>query len=270
VTRRAADFLKNRFDRRDLGLGAVEWIYEYRNRSPLPIPPYLSTGFELGVQLSGEWFHRGSRAGARLFVPGMVHTISPGERFWYAFAAPHEAGTLVGFTVYPGEAPELPRGLVFAGGVATGDARLFDLCRAMKDADARGERLPTEEIRGELVRFLLANCEATPHDALLEAKKALEEGFDRPLYLRHIASIAGMHPVTFSRKFIERFGLTPTRYRLELRINAAVRLAWSRRDMSIRDVAAQVGFEDVRYMHRVFVRKFGMTPSQIGRRACAA
>jgi AraC-like DNA-binding protein len=270
VTRvKPLDFLKNRFDRREIRPGIVEWIYEYSNREPLPVPPYLSSGLELGVQLSGEWLHQGSRTGTHLFTQGMVHTISPGERFWYSFKTSGGTNTLVGFTVYPAEVPELGAApIAFAQRAPSLDRRLVELAAAIADADRRGERLDPIEVTRELLAFLRSHCEPVQRDDLEAAREEIDATSDRALYLEHVAEVAGMHPTTFSRAFIKRYGLTPTRYRLERRLNAAVRLSWSRPDLSIRAIANEVGFEDPSYFHRVFVQKFGLTPAQIGRR-CA-
>jgi AraC-like DNA-binding protein len=54
-----------------------------------------------------------------------------------------------------------------------------------------------------------------------------------------------------------------------MRLNEAVRLSWSRPELSIRAIADKVGFDDLSYFHRVFMQEFGMTPAQIGRRAHA-
>ena len=263
--------LSNRFDRFAIAPGIVGWVYEYRNCAPLRIPLHVSTGFELGVQMSGAWLHSGSRTGKNRFETGMVHTISPAERFTYEFQASGTPDALVGFAVYPTEVPELTgQDLVFAPGAPKRDARLFAFCRAFRDAVDSGTPLDAGEVRAELLRFLGESCAAVAPDALLRAKAEIDRTFDRPLYVRHVADIAGMHPTTFSRAFAKRFGLTPTRYRLELRLNEAVRLGWSRPDLSIREIAARVGFEDPSYFHRCFYAKFWMTPAASGRRAAAA
>jgi len=271
VTRRTSqtiELLRNRFDRSVVAPGIVGWVYEYRNDAPIPIPEHVSTGFELGVQLSGSWVHRGSRSGTNRFDAGMVHTISPAERFTYAFnASSGSADALVGFAVYPEELPELAgQRLAFARGAATSDRALHAFCCAFRDGFDRGAPLDASEVRDALLTFLGRNCEELARDPILDAKAEIDRTYDRPLYLRHVASIAGMHATTFARAFVKRFGVTPTRYRLELRLNEAVRLAWSRPDMTVREIGSRVGFEDPSYFHRAFFAKFRMTPAESGRR----
>ncbi|MEA2747779.1 MAG: hypothetical protein QOI41_1922 [Myxococcales bacterium] len=264
---RTLELLRNRFDRRSIAPGIAGWVYEYRNRAPIRIPEHVSTGFELGVQMSGSWLHTGSRSGKNRFDAGMVHTISPAERFTYSFQTDEPSDVLVGFAVYPIEVPELAgANLVFAPGAPKKDARLFAFCRAFRDALDREMPVDSLDVRGELLRFIGASCEVVPGDPLLDAKAEIDRHFNRPLYLRHVADLAGMHPTTFSRAFARRFGLTPTRYRLELRLNEALRLGWSRPDLSVRAIASEVGFEDPSYFHRAFQAKFWMTPASSGRR----
>jgi len=265
---RPADLLRNRFDRYVLDAGVVGWVYEYQNHRPLPIAPVISSALELGVQLRGDWLHHGSLAGTRALSDGMIHTISPTERFHYSFRAGSQPGILVGFALYSWEIDEL-RGddeITFRPDSALRDARLLELCHAFRANAEAGQPLAGPAVRAELLRFVDANAVRTPRDPLLRAKAEIDRHFDRPLYLHQIAEIAGMHPTTFSRAFRRRFGATPTRYRLELRINEALRLSWSRRDLSMRAIAERVGFDDPSYFHRIFQRKFGLTAAQLGRR----
>lgn len=103
-------------------------------------------------------------------------------------------------------------------------------------------------------------------DLLLFAKRELERTFAEPLYLRHLAALANMKPATFSRKFAARFGITPITYRLSLRLDEAARLAREEHALSIRQIALRVGFDDMPYFHRVFLKRFGTTPARFGGR----
>jgi AraC-like DNA-binding protein len=265
---RVALILGNHFDRRALAPGLDAWVYRYRNRRRLRIPQMVSTAFEIGVQLSGDWLNQGRFGGDHLHGPGEVVRVSPGERFAYSFEAGAAEGVQVGFHVYPAELDGLVEDgydLRFTPRRSVRDRRLLALCRDYRAAAGGGAPDPAVT-RAEVLRFIAANAELSRRDPLAEARAEIERTFDLPLYREHFAGIAGMHPTTFSRAFARRYGVTPTRYRLELRINAAIRLAWSRRDLPLSAIAARVGFEDMPYFHRTFVERLGLTPAQLGRR----
>ena len=277
-------YLQNRYTRLMLAPGLVGWIYEYRNRETLHKNGAVATGLEMGVQLRGEWRHRGSLTPERLYGPGSIHTISPSESYDLSFSAAGEVGVQVGFILYPGEVGEygeLPGELRFVPGAATEDARFLALCRELHHLlEPESEEPPVADlalpspligqVQGEVRRFIERSCELVPHDPLLLAKRELERNLAQPLYLHHLAEVAGMHPTTFSRRFAQRIGLTPIRYRLLLRLNEAARLTWARGDLSIPAIASAVGFDDPVYFYRAFKQQFGMTPAQYGRRATAA
>lgn len=279
-------YLQNRYTRLTLAPGLVGWIYEYRNRETLHKNSAVATGLELGVQLRGEWRHRGSLTPERLYGPGSIHTISPSESYDLSFSAAGEVGVQVGFILYPGEVAEyarLPGELRFAPGAATEDARFFSLCRELHHllepesagAPAADLALPLSpsligQVQGEVRRFVDRSCALLPHDPLLLAKRELEQNLAQPLYLHHLAEVAGMHPTTFSRRFAQRIGMTPIRYRLLLRLNEAARLTWARPDLTIPAIASAVGFDDPVYFYRAFKQQFGLTPALYGRRVTAA
>jgi AraC-like DNA-binding protein len=269
----ASTALQNRYDRIDHAAGVLGWVYEYRNTTPIAKRNAMATGLELGVQLRGEWFHHGARTGARMFGPDSVHVISPGERYELSCSASrHETGLQVGFIVYPDEiegfAPD-DRTVSFRKDAAL-DERFGELCRAYADAVDRGAPLGDHETRAEVLRWVRANVRLTDIDPLSSAKRFIERTFASPLYLEHIAEVAGMSSVVFSRRFARRFGPTPIAYRIRLRINEAARLTWARPDLTVAEIGALVGFDDERYFHRAFVAAHGMTPALYGRRSQSA
>jgi transcriptional regulator GlxA family with amidase domain len=102
--------------------------------------------------------------------------------------------------------------------------------------------------------------------SILAAKEAIERDLAVPLYVSHFASVAGLHPATFTRRFARYIGVTPIRYRLELRVARARELLVSAPNEKIAAIAAAVGFEDVRFFYRAFRSVAGATPVAYRRR----
>lgn len=261
--------VQNRYDRAELGTGVLGWVYEYVNTEPVQKLDAMATGLELGVQLEGDWLHQGTRTGKRLYAPGSVHLISPAERYSLECCARRgEPGLQVGFIVYPEEARDLgadAADVAFAPGV-TADRRFVEFCRAYQAANDGGTPLDAQDARAEVLRFVRARLEIVPTDPLVSAKREIERTFAQPLYLEHLAQAAAMPANRFTRRFTARFGVPPIGYRLRLRLNEAARLTWSEPCLGLRAIAERVGFEDMPYFHRVFLREFGMTPHLYGRR----
>lgn len=91
------------------------------------------------------------------------------------------------------------------------------------------------------------------HD-LLRDPQALEGG------LAGIAALVGVHPVHLARSFRENYGCTVGEYVRGHRIDAAKRLL-AESDLSISQVAAEVGFSDQPHLTRLFRRVLGVTPA---------
>jgi AraC-like DNA-binding protein len=261
--------LQNRYDRAEFGGGVLGWVCEYANTERVRKDDAIATGLELGVQLAGDWLHEGMWTGKRLYEPGSVHVISPAERYALECRAERgEPGLQVGFIVYPEATPELAAlGDVAFRPRVDNDPAFFDFCRAYRTANDKGAPLPASQVRAEVLAFVRARVEPVPRDPLAAARREIDRTFARPLYVEHLADAAGMPSHRFTRRFAARFGITPIAYRLHLRLNEAARLTWSEPHLGIRAIAQRVGFEDMPYFHRAFMRHFGMTPAAYGRRA---
>ncbi len=262
--------LANPFIRKKVAPGLDAWRYEFRNREPLEVVPLISSAFEITVQLRETWEQSGLSVGRRVCTPSSTVVIPPGEWHSYAFRASHDAGLQVGFHLYPEERPELAP---FAGRLRlvrptlVRDARWVELAQELLRCFEMGTPISSDEVSREVVRLIVDLCDVAPdEDDLLRGARELDESYAAPLYLSHVASAANMHPETFARRFRRRFGISPVRYRIERRLNAAVRLLWSEPEKPVHEVARQVGFDDLPYFHRAFLRKFRLTPAQAGRR----
>ena len=76
-----------------------------------------------------------------------------------------------------------------------------------------------------------------------------------------MAKIVQMSPYYFSRLFKQSTGFTPHQYLLKCRTDRAKQLLKTT-NLSISDIAGQVGFVDQSHLNRHFKRHFGVSPSQ--------
>ncbi len=265
----AQALLTNPFDRFELGPGVFGWVYEFTNEWHLPIPELTTATYEVAVQLEGSWAVRVWGREAAWFAAGDVFAIPAGVRHGYEFrAAPGRAGRQVGFAVdvdafdLGSAAPAFSRTRL-EGQIAR---RLRELAHATLDFRRGRSTDGAEALRAELLSLVLARTDG-PSDSVVDAaRRELRRTLACPLYLEHIAEAVGLHPKTLSRRFIESTGVSPIRFRTELRLQKAIRLLWSRPRMPIRFVASEVGIDDVRFFHRLVRSTFGLTPGQLGRR----
>lgn len=248
-----------------LAPGLDAWIYEYGKTAGARVGA-TATYLEVGVQLSGTWAQAGARSGRSLFERGALFTLSPGERYDLAFEAQPEPGIVVGYNIDP---------LRFADGQFADaefvldeafrrDRRLFDCSVALRDA-VRAER-PLPEVGPTLSAYLFRTVDVAARSAAWTARRVLDETYESPLYVEHIADAVGMHPRTLRRRFAERFGQTMVAYRNARRLDAMARLLWAAPERSIAQIVDDVGFTSPSLAHRAFKRAFGTTPAIHGGR----
>jgi AraC family transcriptional regulator len=83
--------------------------------------------------------------------------------------------------------------------------------------------------------------------------------------LDELAAIAKLSPFHFARAFAKTLGMPPYRYQQKLRMERACDLL-ARSDLRIIDIALAVGYESPQALARVFMRTYGVAPSQWRRR----
>ncbi|MEW6360315.1 MAG: AraC family transcriptional regulator [Planctomycetota bacterium] len=98
-----------------------------------------------------------------------------------------------------------------------------------------------------------------------EAARFIEENYAAPLTLPEIAQHFFTSPYHFSRIFKETTGLSPIAYLNRTRMENAKRLLLAP-DLTVKAVAARVGYRDPHYFARAFAREEGMTPTGYRRR----
>lgn len=83
--------------------------------------------------------------------------------------------------------------------------------------------------------------------------------------LERLAAQAQLSKFHFSRLFKAATGRSPSRYHLDLRMNAARRLL-RETDRSIIEIALEVGYPSPSRFAQLFRREAGLTPSEYRRR----
>lgn len=89
----------------------------------------------------------------------------------------------------------------------------------------------------------------------------LEQRLSQSISLEEMASAVGYSKYHFAKKFQQEMGISPVRYFLELKIKNACELM-DRSLLSVKQVAAELGYEDPYYFSRLFKKVMGISPKQ--------
>ncbi len=92
----------------------------------------------------------------------------------------------------------------------------------------------------------------------------IEEHYQYDISIQDIADELGISRFHLCRVFKESRGVTLLEYIAEVRMERAKRLL-EETELSVGEVARQVGFNNVTYFHKRFKQSFGITPSQLRR-----
>jgi len=93
----------------------------------------------------------------------------------------------------------------------------------------------------------------------------MEQNIDRDLTIPELAKLAGMSQNEFSASFREAFGIPPKQYLTRRRVDAS-RVLLMKDGMSIKEIAAKVGYGNEFFFYRIFKKCVGITPDAYRRR----
>ncbi len=132
--------------------------------------------------------------------------------------------------------------------------------RSAPDGESALEILQDQVRR--LLNYLTRNHrQGQSQDVLQEVRRFIDENYSSDITLAGVAREAGLSKSYLSRRFKRRFQVSFSTYLNQLRIDEARRLLRST-DMSVREIAAEVGFNDSNYFSRVFKKEEGLTPTE--------
>jgi two-component system, response regulator YesN len=89
----------------------------------------------------------------------------------------------------------------------------------------------------------------------------VEDNYADRISLRDVAATFGYSAAHLTTQFREATGMPVTSWIVKRRITAAQKVL-SEKDLSVASVCEMVGFNDVRYFTRQFVRHIGVTPGR--------
>lgn len=138
--------------------------------------------------------------------------------------------------------------------------------RALHSQPAVANRLAAAALLLEQLA-LWASPESSPkaNDSIAAFRARIEERADDPTCsLATLAKAGNRHPDGLSRRFAAAYGLSPVKYRTNLRLTRARELIQTT-SLGIAEVAKVVGFTNPAYFSRLFFRHFGCRPSDLAR-----
>lgn len=97
-------------------------------------------------------------------------------------------------------------------------------------------------------------------ESILALQDWIEANHAEPLGLERMAAQAGLALRTLKRRFGAATGLSPIRYLQQVRVDRAKKLLLAT-PLSIREIACEVGYENVSFFVRLFRKEAGDTPS---------
>lgn len=171
----------------------------------------------------------------------------------------------------PAATPDVP----FARTHARLDSRADLAHRALLAAARRGPReaLLVEELALRLVATLLrapatggAKLVKSQRDLAEAARGVLHRDLDRALSLADVAAEVGSSPFHVCRVFAAATGMTLHRYRVGMKLRAAVGLLLET-ELPLASIAAATGFHDRSHLSRVVARHAGIPPLELRRRS---
>ncbi|MFA7566076.1 MAG: AraC family transcriptional regulator [Alkalispirochaeta sp.] len=228
--------------------------------------------FQVVYITSGRGYFEGERMGRRevragdvmLLFPGVRHAYRPSretgwQEYWVGFSGDH-AYRLWQNGLFTPERAVCHIGLNRE--VMADYEQIVRLCR---------QQPPGFQVRlGAIVLQLLAHIhsiETTSHtdvgdsELVQTVRMIMQEQIDTGIEIPEIARTAGVAYTHLLEVFRKYTGLTPYQYFLQMRILRAKELLQDP-NISVKEVAAMMQFENQYYFSRLFKKKTGMAPSE--------
>ncbi len=115
---------------------------------------------------------------------------------------------------------------------------------------------------------LVAACDKDRTHVIVKSAKAfIEDNYQRPITINEVAQKMAITPSHLMHLFKQKTGSTFGDYLMTFRMKKAIELLTST-ELSIAEVANQVGYQDSNYFSRIFKNFQGMAPSEFKKNNC--
>ncbi|WP_028545875.1 response regulator [Paenibacillus taiwanensis] len=124
------------------------------------------------------------------------------------------------------------------------------------------ERIPEQlrQLRLSAAAQVYAPKEWGGERAIELAVQYMKAHFHEDLSLERLAAYVYLNPVYFSQLFKQKAGQGFKDYLIQLRMDQA-KLLLSSTELRLADIAARIGYQDIRHFAQLFRKKFAMTPT---------
>ncbi len=144
----------------------------------------------------------------------------------------------------------------------------FVIDRSGRPGWFNSSKVPLRDTAGEVVGVAgVRYAVETPEDRdrhfreLAPVVRHLEEHHADAVSMAEMATLAGLSPTHFNRRFRRLFGMSPTRFLHALRIERA-RMLLVQSDRSVGEIAVETGYHDQSHFTRHFRRITGLAPGR--------
>ncbi|MEO1262617.1 MAG: AraC family transcriptional regulator [Bacteroidota bacterium] len=117
---------------------------------------------------------------------------------------------------------------------------------------------------GQLATLQTGNIKVAEREKLFAAKEILSNNLETPPSLSELSRQIGLNSFKLKKHFKELFGVPVFKYLQNERLNKANELL-RKRELSVQEVAWDVGYDSLSSFSNAFAKKFGYRPSEVRR-----
>ena len=219
---------------------------------------YVERG-ELEVVLNGSTYT--ARSGSTLIFPPhypYTYTFAGNDPISYLWA--HFTGSYAERFLSECGFGELPC-LLHADAnvkIVSGFEKLFDIYRAHEPLQQQKLACGLETI---ILRIATGLRQDESSRDLTRSLGYIHMFYSKDILIPDLAKMESLSNSRYITVFKQRMGMPPSEYIIHLRLNVACDLL-KNRDMSVKEVAARVGYDNPHFFSKLFKKKMGVSPGQ--------